>query len=133
MGVNVPDLARAKKYYDELMPMLGFEPFVSGEGEFSYRPAGGKIGTHLFFYESAEGDPGAYSRHRTGLQHLAFIVKSRAAVEEAHRWAVERGGEVVHPPREWPQYHAGYYAVFWLDPHGFMLEVVCHRDDSARA
>ncbi len=124
LGVNVPDLAEARGYYDALMPLLGFEPFVSGPGEFSYRPVG-KPGTHLFFYASQED--GAYSRHRTGLQHLAFIVGSRAEVHAAHEWALERGDDVVHAPREFPEYHEGYYAVFWTDPRGLMLEVVCHR------
>jgi len=32
----VPDLARAKEYYDELMPLLGYEPFLSSEEEFAY-------------------------------------------------------------------------------------------------
>jgi catechol 2,3-dioxygenase-like lactoylglutathione lyase family enzyme len=126
LGINVPDLARARAYYDTLMPLLGFAPFVSKPGEFSYRPADGKMGTYLFFY--AAQDEGDYSRHRPGLQHLAFIVKTRAEVHAAHEWAQERGDPVLHEPQEFPQYHPGYYAVFWTDPHGFMLEVVCHRE-----
>jgi len=128
LGINVPDLALAKAYYDDLMPLLSFEPFISNDGEFSYRPADGKVGTWLFFYPALE--EGADSRHRPGLQHLAFIVKTRTAVDDARDWAVAHGSEIVHQPQEWPQYHEGYYAVFWLDPHGFLLEVVCHRDDS---
>jgi catechol 2,3-dioxygenase-like lactoylglutathione lyase family enzyme len=126
IGVNVPDLARARAYYDALMPLLGFEPFVSDAGQFSYRPAGGKVGTHLFFYPAQEN--GDHSRHRPGLQHLAFIIKTRAEVHAARDWAVEHGGPVLHEPQEFPQYHPGYYAVFWTDPHGIMLEAVCHRE-----
>jgi catechol 2,3-dioxygenase-like lactoylglutathione lyase family enzyme len=126
LGVNVPDLAAARAYYDELMPLLGYEPFVANEGEFSYRPAGGKPGTFVFFYRAL--DAGEYSRHRPGLQHLAFIVKTRAAVHAAHDWASLRDAEIVFTPREFPEYHAGYYACFWLDPHGIMLEAVCHRE-----
>lgn len=126
LGINVPDLARARAYYDALMPLLGFEPFVSGADEFSYRPADGKAGTHLFFYRAQEH--GSYSRHRPGLQHLAFIVKTRAEVRAVHERVLEQGDEVLHEPREFPRYHPGYYAVFWTDPHGIMLEVVCHRD-----
>jgi hypothetical protein len=37
---------------------------------------------------------------------------------------------VVEPPQEFPQYHPGYYAAFWNDPFGIVLEAVCHRDDS---
>jgi catechol 2,3-dioxygenase-like lactoylglutathione lyase family enzyme len=127
LGVNVPDVAAARTYYGALMPLLDYEPFLDRENEFSYRPAGGKVGTYIFFYGALEESE--YTRHRPGLQHLAFILKTRAAVDRVHDWVVARDGEVVYAPREFPEYHPGYYAVFWLDPHGFMLEAVCHRDE----
>ncbi|MQA87143.1 MAG: hypothetical protein GEV03_21580 [Streptosporangiales bacterium] len=49
LGINVPDPAYAREYYDALMSLLGFKPFVSGPDWFSYAPAGGE-GTQLFFY-----------------------------------------------------------------------------------
>ena len=125
LGLNVPDLARAKSYSDRIMPLLAYEPFFSAPGEFSYKPAGDKIGAYLFFYPAA--DVGDYSRHRTGLQHLAFMVKSRDIVHEVHQAAVALASEVLHEPREFPEYHPGYYATFWLDPYGHMLEAVCHK------
>jgi hypothetical protein len=45
LGVNVQHLAQAKAYYDNLMPLLDFEPFLSTAEQFAYRPAGGKPGT----------------------------------------------------------------------------------------
>lgn len=130
LGVSVPDLPAAKAYYDELMPLLGYEPFHATGDEFSYQPVDGKAGARMFFYPTLESSD--YSRHRTGLQHLAFMVRTRAGVDAVHAWVVAREGEVLHPPKEWPEYHEGYYATFWLDPHGFMLEAVCHRDQSQR-
>jgi len=127
IGVNVSDLASARAYFDELMPLVAFEPFVASEGQFSYRPADGKPGTHLFFYQALEAGP--YSRHKPGLQHLAFIVKSRARVHQVEEWAQGKGDEVIHPPQEFPEYHSGYYATFWYGPERFMLEAVCHRDE----
>src|SRR5207302_3148538 len=118
LGVNVRDLAQAKAYYDVLMPLLGFEPYLAAADQFAYRPAGGKPGTFLFFYPALE--QGDYSRHRPGLQHLAFIVKSRQSVHEVHDWARRRRSEVLHAPQEFPQYHPGYYATFWLDDSGLM-------------
>jgi len=35
---------------------------------------------------------------------------------------------VVRAPQAFPQYPPPYYATFWLDPFGFMLEAVCHHD-----
>ena len=64
-------------------------------------------------------------RHRAGLQHLCFLVASRDIVREAHLWAQARHAEIVHEPREFPEY-GQHYATFWLDPHGFMLEAFCH-------
>lgn len=126
LGVNVPDLAAARSYYDQLMPLLGYESFFSADDEFAYMPAGGKRGTFLFVYPAT--DDGAYSRRRPGLQHLAFMVPTRSAVERVHQHVLAVGGEVLHPPRTFEQYPPPYYATFWLDPFGFMLEAVCHHD-----
>jgi len=126
IGINVPDLAAARAYYYELMPLLGFEAFLSADDEFAYMPAGGKRGTFVFVYPAAEA--AAYSRHRPGLQHLAFMVPTRSAVHAVHDKVQTLGGEVVHAPRPFPQYPPPYYATFWLDPFGFMLEAVCHHD-----
>jgi catechol 2,3-dioxygenase-like lactoylglutathione lyase family enzyme len=56
--------------------------------------------------------------------HLAFRADDRAAVDSVHRAAVEAGAEVLHAPREWPEYHAGYYGVFLRDPDGHNVEAV---------
>jgi catechol 2,3-dioxygenase-like lactoylglutathione lyase family enzyme len=129
--VNVTDLGQAKAYYDQFMPLVDYEPFFAVEDQFSYLPANQKRGTWVFFYEAAE--PTDYSRQRPGLQHLAFMVDTRRAVDEAHEWAIAAGSEILHAPREFPEYHEGYYATFWLDPEGFMLEIVCHQDKNQDA
>ena len=80
----------------------------------------------LFFYPALEA--AEHSRHRPGLQHLAFIVRTRSAVRAVHDRVVELGDEVLQPPQEFPQYPPPYFATFWLDPFGVMLEAVCHHD-----
>ncbi|HTI74371.1 MAG TPA: VOC family protein [Mycobacterium sp.] len=126
IGLNVPELDAARRYYATVMPLLGFETFLDADDEFAYRPAAGKPGTYLFFYPSAEQSP--YSRHQTGLQHLAFMVRTRSAVTAVHDAVVELGSRVLHEPRVFPQYPQPYFATFWLDPWGLMLEAVCHHD-----
>ncbi len=130
LGINVPDLAAARRYYAQVMPLLGFEKYLDAEDEFAYRPMAGKPGTYLFFYPSTE--PSEYSRHRTGLQHLAFMVPTRSAVTAVHDAvtiiAESFGGRVLHPPQVFAQYPQPYFATFWLDPCGVMLEAVCHHD-----
>jgi catechol 2,3-dioxygenase-like lactoylglutathione lyase family enzyme len=130
LGLNVSDLGAAKSYYGVVMPFLGFQEFLSTEDQFAYRPAGGKPGTYLFFYPAAE--KALYSRDQTGLQHLAFMVRTRTAVKTIHQTIEELaprfGGRVLHEPQRIPRYPQPYFATFWLDPWGFMLEAVCHHD-----
>ena len=127
IGVGVPDLATAKEFYDDFMPIVGFEEwFPADEHQFNYGPAG-NAGTQLFFYR-ATGTTAAYSRHGIGLQHLAFAVPSRSTVDEAHLWAVRQGCQVVHEPRDFPEYGEGTYATYFLDRHGIMIEVVSHAN-----
>jgi catechol 2,3-dioxygenase-like lactoylglutathione lyase family enzyme len=121
LGINVPDLEAARRYYRELLPLVGFEPFVDDEDQFAFVPAEGKRGTSLFFYPTRSPEP--YSRHdTTGLQHLAFTVPTRSAVHAVHKWARGTGCTVLHEPRQFPEYPPPYFATFWLDPFGMMLE-----------
>ncbi|WP_445169443.1 VOC family protein [Mycolicibacterium sp. Dal123E01] len=126
LGINVTDLPTARTYYDALMPLVGFERFLDDSDQFAYRPAEGKRGTYLFFYPALEPTP--YACERAGLQHLAFMVRTRSAVKRIHRFVQDHGGEVVHEPQAFPQYPPPYFATFWRDPFGMMLEAVCHHD-----
>jgi len=124
LGIGVPDLGAAKQYYDGLVAIVGFrEWFPADEHQFNYGPVGAP-GTQIFFYRALA--PNDYSRHGIGLQHLAFSVATPAVVDQAHQWAVDHRSEVVHPPRTFPEYGESTYATYFLDPHGIMLEVVCH-------
>jgi catechol 2,3-dioxygenase-like lactoylglutathione lyase family enzyme len=58
--------------------------------------------------------------------HVAFTAPDRATVDTVHRAVQEFGAEILHEPREWPEYHPGYYAVFMRDPDSNNVEVVSH-------
>ncbi len=58
--------------------------------------------------------------------HVAFAAPDRAALDAVHEAAVSAGAEVLHAPREWPEYHPGYYGVFLRDPDGNNVEAVHH-------
>ena len=131
IGLNVANLSAAKGYYDAIMPFLGYEPFFATDEQFSYQPERQKPGTRVFFYPAPlEID---YVRKHVGLEHLAFRARTRSQVDAAHAKATELGSRVLFSPRLFPQYHETYYASFWFDPHGFLLEVVCHKPDAVGA
>ena len=51
---------------------------------------------------------------------------SAATINPCYAAALEAGLEVLHAPREWPEYHPGYYGVFVRDLDGNNVEAVFH-------
>ena len=58
--------------------------------------------------------------------HLAIAAPSRQAVDDVYAAAQSTGTEILHQPRIWPEYHQGYYGVFFRDPDGNNVETVHH-------
>ena len=63
--------------------------------------------------------------------HLALRAPSREAVDAVFAAAKEAGAEILHEPRVWPEYHPGYYGVFFRDPDGNNVEAVHHSAPSS--
>ena len=57
---------------------------------------------------------------------MASAPPDRAAVDAVHAAALEAGLEILHAPREFPEYHPGYYGVFVRDLDGNNVEAVFH-------
>ena len=121
--VTVNDFARSKAFYAALMPRLGYPGVWEWEGGLSagFLSPGGS-----FWIKQA--DPrhagATFSKDRVGLCEVAFRAQSRAQVDARARDLPSLGGTILDPPREYPEYVPGYYAVFFADPDGIKLELV---------
>ena len=124
------DLDRSLAFYAAVFAPLGLEPPVLLEGERGERihylrfptQGSGSLGLRQALQEQE------FVLYAPGLHHLSFAVESHKDVDGVHARVVEAGGEVLHAPRLWPEYHPEYYATFFLDPDGFRLEVAASRD-----
>ena len=87
-------------------------------------------GSHAVGFGGPDGNPDFWVSPAFAAEtrevHLALRAPDRAAVDAVHAAAVAAGVEVLHAPREWPEYHPGYYAVFLRDPDGHNVEAVTH-------
>jgi catechol 2,3-dioxygenase-like lactoylglutathione lyase family enzyme len=63
--------------------------------------------------------------------HLALRAPSRDAVDAVLAAARDAGTEILHEPRIWPEYHPGYYGVFFRDLDGNNVEAVHHSPPSS--
>ena len=124
------DVERSIAFYEQVLGPLGLGNAAVFEGErgesihyLRFPTAGsGSIGLRQAFEQQD------FALYAPGLHHVAFAVRSRADVDTAHAGAVAAGAEILHPPREFPQYRQDYYATFFLDPDGFRIEVATARD-----
>jgi catechol 2,3-dioxygenase-like lactoylglutathione lyase family enzyme len=120
LGVQVADVEASLAFYLRVFAPIGMREamrFPVGDG--LVVGLAGPDGVPHFWLSPAMG------AERREL-HIAFRAPDRAAVELVHEAALEAGAEVLHAPREWPEYHPGYYGVFLRDLDGHNVEAVNH-------
>jgi glyoxylase I family protein len=124
------DVERSIAFYEQVLGPLGLGNAAIFEGErgesihyLRFPTAGsGSIGLRQALEEQE------FRLYAPGLHHVAFAVDSRADVDSAHAAAVAAEAQILHAPRDFPQYRPNYYATFFLDPDGFRIEVATARD-----
>jgi catechol 2,3-dioxygenase-like lactoylglutathione lyase family enzyme len=119
--LNVTDLERARRFYDWLLPRLGY-----AAGRTDYEGGSGWYGDagSLWVKQSPVRFAGeAFHKDRVGLCEIAFRAGSRAEVDALAAALAARGDVILDQPREY-DYTPGYYAVFFTDPDGIKLELV---------
>lgn len=119
--VTVNDPQRSRPFYAALMPRLGYPAL------WDYGQSLGWLGEGGSFWIK-QSDPRyageTFSKDRVGLCEIAFRAENRAEVDALARDVPSFGGTILDPPREYPEYVPGYYAVFFADPDGIKLELV---------
>ena len=74
--------------------------------------------------------PPGNGRDERGRADWATDDDRRRATEGATRRRA-RDAVVLDEPREFPQYGEHCFATYWVDPHGFKLEAVCHSPEES--
>ncbi|MDG3011821.1 VOC family protein [Rhodococcus sp. D2-41] len=120
LGIQCADVAVAATFYDRVLGTLGATRMMEIDGA---DVIGYGIPPSPDFWLSPRTPADAGFRE----SHIAFAAADRATVDAFFAAAVDAGAEVLHAPREWPEYHPGYYGAFVRDPDGNNIEAVCHR------
>ena len=130
LDLNVSDLRRSHNFYEQLLTQLGYRQVNYSSAEESdgfdwLAPDSlGRFSLGLYLAKH----PAAYDRRARGIHHIAFAAPTRGAVDELYQTLLAMKATILDPPREYPQYEPGYYAVFFLDPDGIKLEYVFTPD-----
>ena len=122
--VNVSDVARSREFYGWLMPQLGYPGTWDFDGEGNSAGYLGPGGSFWLKRQDPRFASDRFDKDRVGLCEIAFTAPSRDAVDALAKALVARGTTILSPPRVYPEYVPGYYAVFFADPDGLKLEYV---------
>ena len=121
IDLRVRSISEARRFYEALLPALGFTRDVRIEGWLQFEVAAADGVTEFFgITESPE--------HRPNECRIAFWADSINGVDKLAEIAVRAGARNIEgPAHEIPQPgETGYYAVFFEDPCGNRFEV-CYR------
>lgn len=119
LGINCADWEKSKTFYDEVLGVLGYGRQLDYQVAIGY----GSDGKPDFWIADMNvGEASGPNRE----VHVAFRAKDRDAVHAFYDTALRLGGESLHAPRLWPEYHPGYFGAFVRDPDGNNVEAVFH-------
>ena len=130
--LTVAELDRAERFYDALLPLLGFDLAHKTREEVPEHQFCcvdyGDAAFNLTLVSPRQAYAGErVCRRRPGaLHHLAFAADRPEEVDRLYE-AVQAipGARVRIPPRTYPEYAPDYYAFFFYDTEGIELEIVC--------
>lgn len=123
--VGTNDLERAGRFYDAVLPLLGYRRQKQAEGEIGYG-ADDDVRCRLWVVEPFNRQPATFGNGAT----VALDAPSRAAVDAFHAAALANGGTDEGAPGLRP-FHPDFYAAFVRDLDGNKLSAVCERPDEA--
>ena len=123
LGVAVASIGEALPVYEALGLAEARREDVPSQGvRTAFLPVG-ESSIELLEPLSADSPVGRFLKSRgPGLHHVCFRARTREDVDTAHRFLVEMGAVIVHPPEEGP-WAPGYYSVLFEDPDGIRLEI----------
>ncbi len=115
IDLRVSDMEAAVNFYEQLLPALGFTERWHGETWDSWGTTEPPPST-AHFAITEEHD------HTANSNRIAFWVSSEEEVDRVTEIARRAGATDVSGPKPMP-YGPGYYASFFADPSGNLLEV----------
>jgi len=121
IDLRVKDFQQAMKFYEKLLPALGFTRDRSDD-------------TWGTFYSTGKDKPSEFfgftedRHHQPNGTRISFWADNREEVDRIAALVREIGGKNLEGPEVCAEYSPGYYGFFFEDPDGNKLEI-CFREN----
>jgi catechol 2,3-dioxygenase-like lactoylglutathione lyase family enzyme len=125
IDLRVKDLQTARRFYEQILPPLGFTCDRSDNQWGTFYAVGGDKPSDFFGFTE---DPD----HRPNDTRIAFWAETREEVDKVAQIVRQAGGLKLEGPEICPDYSPGYYGFFFEDPDGNKLEICCREQPIVR-
>ena len=117
VNLVVGDLEKSKKFFQAALAPLGYKLLVEHPKSAGFGQADIEGSRDFWIKEGLVGDNKSFSC-------LAFTAPNKETVDYFHKQAIKAGAKDNGPPGYRPNYHAGYYAAYVIDPNGYNIEAI---------
>lgn len=124
LDLTVSDPVASRPLYELFLTHCGFTLKSAGETWAGFGLGDKRYPSIAILKAEGAGAQRRHDRYSPGLHHLALRATSRADVDALYAKLVAFGATILDAPAEYPEYGAGYYAVFFADADGIKLEYV---------
>jgi catechol 2,3-dioxygenase-like lactoylglutathione lyase family enzyme len=121
IDLRVRDFERARRFYERLLPALGFTCDRSDTEWGTFYAAGHDRPSEFFGFTEDR-------HHQPNETRIAFWAETREEVDRIAEIARDAGAKNLEGPEVCAGYSLGYYALFFEDPDGNKLEI-CSREN----
>lgn len=124
LEINVSNLSKSSEFWGWLLGELGYDRYQKWDSGISWKHGE----TYLVFVQAEElflDIP--YHRSRVGLNHLAFLAKSKEQVDGITTQLKENGINILYQDKHPFAGGDSHYAVFFEDPDRIKVEVVAPK------
>ncbi|PHK49322.1 VOC family protein [Staphylococcus edaphicus] len=119
--IYVEDINKTRKFYEWLLPKLGYKLYQDWKNGFSFK----LDKTYIVLVEVDEGyKKYGYHRKRIGLNHIAFSVSNRNTVDYISNILLDNGINILYEDKHPYAGGENHYAVYFEDPNRIKLEIV---------
>lgn len=128
--VTVKNMAAAEPFYDQLMPLFGYDlsqkvsAVLSEHDLYVVEYLHPQMDFGICSPRTAFADEDIHRRKPGAVHHIAFRASSRAEIDELYLKIVAIGAQIIAPPKIYLEHGPNYYALFFKDPDGIKYEIV---------
>ncbi|MDO5088272.1 MAG: VOC family protein [Leptotrichiaceae bacterium] len=123
--IYVRDIEKTRKFYDVLLPRLGYVVYQEWSEGFSYRDGDSYI---VFVQTRDKYMKNGYNRCNIGLNHIAYKCGSKREIDDLREFLKKEGVTLLYDDKYPFAGGTEHYAFYFEDPDRIKVEIVFYEN-----